>query len=180
MKNCERIQESLGSWVDGELTAEDSAAVRAHVAHCIDCRAAQQRLEKLTSMLHGALTAEAPKIDFVSFWKALERRIQTRRPWYEAVPHRALSFFTGSRAAWMVPAAITVLLALVAVNSYFLRWHSQSSRDNFASVVSIDAHGRSVALLREDDTKTTVIWLYQNQEGENEAAEESPPLGPGF
>ncbi len=43
-----------------------------------------------------------------------------------------------------------------------------SNASNFASVESIDAHGRNVALLREDETKTTVIWLYQNQEGENE------------
>jgi hypothetical protein len=26
-------------------------------------------------------------------------------------------------------------------------------------------------LLREDDTKTTVIWLYQNQESDDEPAE---------
>ena len=37
-----------------------------------------------------------------------------------------------------------------------------------------------VALLREDDSKTTVIWLYQNQEGDDEAAEETPQPGPAF
>jgi len=49
-----------------------------------------------------------------------------------------------------------------------------------AAVDSIDAHGRNVALLREYDSKTTVIWLYEDQEGENETAEEPPPPGPAF
>jgi hypothetical protein len=43
-------------------------------------------------------------------------------------------------------------------------------------VESIDAHGRSVALLRENESKTTVIWLYQNEEGEMKLAKMAPSL----
>jgi hypothetical protein len=67
--------------------------------------------------------------------------------------------------------------AVFSYESYFPIWRS---RNNFATVESIDSHGRNVALLREDDSKTTVIWLYQNQEGDDEAAEETPPPGPAF
>jgi len=34
--------------------------------------------------------------------------------------------------------------------------------------------------LREYETKTTVIWLYQNEEGDDEAAEETPQSAPAF
>jgi hypothetical protein len=59
-------------------------------------------------------------------------------------------------------------------------WRLGGSRNSFASVESIDAYGRSVALLREQETKTTVIWLYQDQEGENEAAEDTAKSAPTF
>jgi hypothetical protein len=49
-----------------------------------------------------------------------------------------------------------------------------------SAVDSIDAHGRSVALLRENETKTTVIWLYEDQEVEHETAEEDSKSGPAF
>jgi hypothetical protein len=84
---------------------------------------------------------------------------------------------TAPRIAWAVPALIVVVLALFSLDSFL---PGRGARDNFASVESIDAHGRSVALLREDQTKTTVIWLYQDQEGENETAEEASKSGPTF
>jgi hypothetical protein len=34
--------------------------------------------------------------------------------------------------------------------------------------------------LRENESKTTVIWLYEDQEGENEVAEEPSKSGPAF
>jgi anti-sigma factor RsiW len=180
MIDCERIQESLGGWLDGELSSADSDSVRAHVASCGDCRAAQRRLETMTVALRGALTSDASKIDFAPFWRAVERRIEAQRPWYGTFQDWAQSFFTAPRAAWAVPAAIAAVLAVISANSFFTGWRGVSTRNNFASVDSIDSYGRSVALLREDDTKTTVIWLYQNQEDENEAAEESAPSGPAF
>jgi len=180
MRDCERIQESLGVWLDGELKPAESDAVGAHVAGCSDCRAAQSSLEKLSVALRGALTADSREIEFLPFWRGLERRIQAKQPWYASIYEWAGSYFGPSRLAWAVPGAIALALVVVSANSYFAGWRGGSARSNFTSVDSIDSYGRSVALLRGDDTKTMVIWLYQNQEGENEAAEESAPSGPAF
>ncbi len=180
MKDCERIQESLGGWLDRELSSSDSDWVRVHVASCAECHAAQLRLERMTLALHGVLTSDTRKLEFMPFWRAVERRIEEKRPWYMEFQDWAGSFFSPLRVAWAVPAAIALVLIVVSASSYFAGWRGGSARNNFASVDSIDAHGRSVALLREDDTKTTVIWLYQNQEGENEAAEEPTQSGPAF
>jgi hypothetical protein len=62
-----------------------------------------------------------------------------------------------------------VVLALLGVLSWDLFWRLGPPANSFTAVESIDAYGRNVALLREDETKTTVIWLYQNQEGEDES-----------
>jgi hypothetical protein len=79
--------------------------------------------------------------------------------------------------AWTVPAVIAILLVVFSLNSF---WKQRAQRNNFAAVESIDAHGRNVALLREDETKTTVIWLYQNQEGEDESPGENAEASPSF
>jgi hypothetical protein len=79
--------------------------------------------------------------------------------------------------AWAVPATIVIVLALLSLDSFR---KLVTPRNNFAAVESIDAHGRNVALWREDETKTTVIWLYHNQEGENESSGENSETGPSF
>lgn len=180
MKQCESIRESMERWLDGELSSTESDSVRDHVAGCVECSEAQRRLEKMQRVLKGALASEAQKIEFGPFWRAVQLRIAEKRAWYQDALDWARSEFTASRAAWAIPAVIALLLALVSLESYFPGWRGGAGRNAFATVESIDAYGRNVALLREYDTKTTVIWLYENQEGENEAAEETAPSGPAF
>ncbi|HEX9788244.1 MAG TPA: zf-HC2 domain-containing protein [Candidatus Binatia bacterium] len=177
MNECERLQESLGGWLDGELSSAESERVRAHVESCAACRAARQRFEKLDSVLNGVLVAEAGRVEFTPFWRAVERRISERRPRRPEWLDRLLRV---PRTAWAVPAVIALLLALLSFDSYLPGWRWGATRGSFAAVDSIDAHGRSVALLRENETKTTVIWLYEDQEGEHETAEEAAQSGPVF
>jgi hypothetical protein len=177
MITCESIRESIGSWLDGELSSSESESVRLHLAACGDCSVARRQLEKLQLLLKDELVAQAASIDFMPFWRGVQQRINRKRAWHEDLLEWCRGFLTAPRIAWAVPALIVLLLALFSLDSYL---PGRGSRDNFAAVESIDAHGRSVALLREDQTKTTVIWLYQDQEGENETAEEASKAGPTF
>ena len=180
MTNCETIRESIGAWLDGELSPGESEAVRLHVAGCAACGEAQRQLERLDSALKEQLASEAARLQFMPFWRAVEQRIYQRRPWYEELLERCREFFTAPRIAWSVPAVIALVLALFSVDAFWPGWRLGGARNNFAAVESIDAHGRGVALLRENETKTTVIWLYQDEEGENEAAEDATKSGPAF
>ena len=177
MSECEHIERSMGRWLDGQLSAAESDVVRAHVSLCASCGAMQRRFERLERVMGSVLVAEAPKIEFAPFWRALEQRIREKTPWHKELRERIHDWFVVPRTAWAIPALLVILLAVISYDSYFPFWRS---RNNLATVESIDAHGRSVALLREDESKTTVIWLYQNQEGDDEAAEETPQPGPAF
>ena len=39
MNECERFQEMISALLDGELSAEEEAELRAHMAECPDCAA---------------------------------------------------------------------------------------------------------------------------------------------
>lgn len=176
MSQCETIQESIGRWLDGELKAADSEAVRRHVEGCRECGAARQRLEKIQTTLGDILKAEASQLEFAPFWRDVRRRIDEKRPWHEELVEWARSVSTASRLAWAVPAAIVLVLGFLSLN----KWPFSGQVNNYASVESIDTHGRNVALLREDETKTTIIWLYQDSEGDNENVDETTKSSPAF
>jgi Predicted transmembrane transcriptional regulator (anti-sigma factor) len=176
MSQCETVQDSIGRWLDGELTAADSDAVRRHVEGCRDCAATVQRLEKIQTTLADILKAEASQLEFAPFWRNVQRRIEEKRPWHEELIKWAQFRLTTPRLAWAVPAVILLVLGFLSLN----KWPLGGQVNNFASVESIDTHGRNVALLREDETKTTIIWLYQDSEGENENVDETTKSGPAF
>jgi anti-sigma factor RsiW len=177
MNGCEDKVASIERWLDGELSGAESESLRVHMAACAGCSEARSRLEKLQSTLTGVLLSEAQRVDFMPFWRAVQLRINEKRPRYQDALDWMRGVLPASRLAWVVPAVIGLLLAGVSLES---DWRGGAGRNAFATVESIDAYGRNVALLREYDTKTTVIWLYQDQEGENESAEETAPSGPTF
>jgi anti-sigma factor RsiW len=177
MRNCEDIAESLGVWLDGELSLADAEVIRLHLESCAQCDGKRRQLEKLHSSLKSLLGSNLPQLALEPFWRGVQERIAEKRTWRQEVTEWIHSAFAGPAVAWAVPAAIVIILAVLSVDS--LR-KLATPRNNFAAVESIDAHGRNVALWREDETKTTVIWLYHNQEGENESSGENTETGRSF
>ena len=177
MRDCEFIRESLGRWLDGDIRASDAEIIRLHLESCGACDGERRQLEKLQSSLKSLLVSDVPRIAFEPFWAGVRERITKEPSRREAIMEWARSTFTAPALAWTVPAVIVVLLGMLSVDSF---WKLGWQRNNFAAVESIDAHGRNVALLREDETKTTVIWLYQNQEGEDESSGENAETNPSF
>ena len=180
MTSCETTREFIDSWLDGELSPPESDSVRAHVAVCVPCGELCRQLEKLQGALKVELAAEATALEFMPFWRGVQQRINQRRTWHDELLDRCRALFPATRIAWSVPAAIVLVLAFYSLRTYLPGWGFGDARDNFAAVESIDTFGHSVALLRENETRTTVIWLYQDQEGENEAAEDTTESGPTF
>ena len=180
MSDCEAIRESIGTWLDGELYGAAAETVRAHVEGCATCGEERRQLEKLDMALKTVLETEPLPVHGQSFWHDLRRRLVAKRPWHVEVAAWTGPVLRAPSFAWGVPAVIALLIGAAYINAYLPGWGSGSPRNNFASVESIDAYGRNVALLREYETKTTVIWLYQNPDSESEAAGETSDRGPAF
>ena len=160
--DCDRIQEWLGAWLDGELPPAKSTEVRLHVAACGACAAEKVRLERLDAALKRALESKAADAAFAPFWAGVRERIAREKSWSARGADWARGLFVFPRLAWAVSAAAIVLAAVFSYGRFF------PAPSNQASVESIDGHGFNVALLREAKTKTTVIWLFENEEAEND------------
>ena len=180
MMHCNRVRESLGAWLDGELDLSESEMVRGHLQECSACREERRQLEKLESVVKNVLESEAARISFQPFWRGIQERMAEKEAWHEHLLARLRTALAGPRLAWGIPAVILLLLGVLSADSFLPGWRIFGPRKNFASVESIDAYGRNIALWREDETKTTVIWLYQNQEGEDESSDEATDTRPSF
>jgi hypothetical protein len=120
------------------------------------------------------------RVDSLPFWRDVRRRIEAKRPPHARLAEWAAPAFRAPSFAWAVPAVIVLLIGVWYFDLIAQSWSIGSPRNNFVTVESIDAYGRNVALLREHESKTTVIWLYQNPDSENEAAGEVVDKGPAF
>jgi anti-sigma factor RsiW len=180
MSSCTEIRDSIGAWLDGELAGERAEMVRAHIEGCAACTEEQRQLAKLDQAMKAVLESEAACLDPAPFWQEVRRQIEARGPsWHERLAEWAAGVFRAPSLAWAVPAVIVLVISALYFDVVNQGLSIGSRRNNFATVESIDAYGRNVALLREHESKTTVIWLYQNPD-ENEAAGEAVDKGPAF
>ncbi|HEY1372332.1 MAG TPA: zf-HC2 domain-containing protein [Candidatus Binatia bacterium] len=164
MSECDRIQEWLGAWLDGELPPARSDEVKLHVEKCAACAAEKVRIQRLDAALKRALEARVSDAAFAPFWAGVRERIAREKSWNQRVFNWMRGVFAFPRLAWAIPVTAVVLIALFST----IRYSDYFSATNQASVESIDGHGFNVALLREAKTKTTVIWLFENQETEDD------------
>lgn len=181
IKRCEDIRDRIGAWMDGELSRSGAEEVRVHLESCHACCEERRQLEKLQASLKAVLVAEPSNVSFERFWPGVEQRIKRQRSGYDDFLGWARDLATPPQLAWAVPAVIVLLLlGVFSIESFWPGTRLSGQRNNFASVESIDGFGRNVAVLRENETKTTIIWLYQNQEGENESTGEKTDASPSF
>ncbi len=99
MKDCKFIRESLGAWLDGELSASDAELVSLHLESCAPCEKERRQLEKLNVSLQSLLVANVSPIAFEPFWDGVQNRITAVRSWREGVMEWARSVFTGPALA---------------------------------------------------------------------------------
>jgi anti-sigma factor RsiW len=177
MKSCEEIKESLGPLLDHELEASAVEPLNAHLNQCPGCFAEKERLAVLDGTLKSALESRSSEVSFDAIWSGVERRIEKAVPWYQHWWDRIVVMLPDARPRWAVPIAAVLLLVVFSALLYLPRWRASNG---FTFVESVDAHGSNFALFRQAETRTTVIWLFEDLENHDEAPEESSTVNPSF
>ena len=149
---CERIEQQLGCYLDGELPASERAAVEAHLLQCAHCRAELQQLRNLAAGIGQLGSVEAPS----SLWSRIERGLdQADRPSVGHPPRRRLRLRT---APWAWAAAIVLVLGLGFFGISSLEPRVQASTVDFAVLLDalpLDAQKAFRKFLVRYDAKPT-------------------------
>lgn len=163
----------LGSWLDGEIDPASAHEVERHIEGCVSCFEERKRLLRLQGSLKSFYDGRAAGLAFEPFWNGVRRRILEDKPVHGRFLDRLRLAFSAQRLAWAIPLAIILLLGAFSLEQFFPIWRGVLNKSNLAAVESVDGHGFNVAVFRESKTKTTVIWLFQNQEEDDEASGDS-------
>ncbi len=177
--NCETAKKLLGAWLDGELGPFEAHEIQKHAEECAVCSEEKRRLTHLQASVRSALVGQASGLDFDPFWAGVRRRILREHPPRVSFLDRVRWALSQQRLAWAIPLVIVFLLGLFSLEQFFPKWRL-GNKSNLAAVESVDGHGFNVAVFRESKTKTTVIWLFQNQEENDESSGESASTDPSF
>ncbi len=118
MTDClnETMRDRLPELAHGLLTAQDAAALRAHVAGCPSCAAELATLETSRLVLH----ASAPRMHVAAIMQAVTRAVPTQRPALRVERGGATAPAVPRRAGWrsrqfLAAAASLLIVASVAI-----------------------------------------------------------------
>jgi len=142
---CPDVIQRLGTYLDGELPAQDAEAVRVHLAECERCRTQLDELQAVVQPLQASRSVEAPP----ELWDAIEARLDAEEPTAiqlpttrtergEPSPDMATS--TGGRVGsrWRIRPFLmaAVILLPIGLAAFFL--HLSSSQPAYAEEAVID------------------------------------------
>lgn len=76
---CREARMRMHSWLDGDLSPMDEEAMRAHLAQCVDCAIAFERLRRSEDAVRGHFAAAAANETApAGFWDGLSERLPSR------------------------------------------------------------------------------------------------------
>lgn len=119
MMNCTDYQSTLHDWFDGELAAQEEAALEAHLTGCAECREEAESLRALLADAAALPREIAPPRDL---WPEIAARIEAAR--VIEVDFGAARRVRGSLwrgRALLAAAAVVLVVASSAVTASFLR-----------------------------------------------------------
>ncbi len=149
MKACLRFAPMIGSR-EGELSAEDSRALAAHLAECPTCSAMAADVAATEGLLCEALLAKANARDFAPFVDEVMARVQAPAglPSTRAAGRlrRGLGLLRGH---WKLFTA-TAVAVLVAAVSVFMYVERDVSEPEEIAALEMDLEGGSTVLQTSD------------------------------
>lgn len=162
--NCRESRPLLPLFLDGELEARQMRAVALHSTRCPGCEAELRQMERLQELVAAHVAQQVEAIDLGAVWARVGPRLEAAAPpWHERLREWWEARSEGRRG-WLPVSAAVAAAGVLAV----MLWQAQrqtepgqlaSAVDNSAILDSVQSNVDSVALLREPETNTMVLWI---------------------
>ena len=167
--NCRDTRPLLPLFFDGELEARQMRAVALHSTRCSECEQELRHFERLQDAVAAHISAMVDDVDLGQIWSGIAPRLASRAP---SLAHRLRTWWDDREFGWAVrgpafaAAAAALLLALVAYQRSEAPAPEIASRvDNSAVLDSVQSSGNSLALVTDEETNTTLLWIMDDASG---------------
>jgi anti-sigma-K factor RskA len=163
--SCSAVSKLLEKYFDQEVTDEERSLVDAHLLECHACQGVLNAMEKLRVLVKAPVEEALQKEDFPWVWQKIERgiRLEEKRTFWETLRLWLQIPRFSQRKAWIpAVAAISIILILTIP----LLFKKTSSYPSPSVVEYIESQTNNVMVYESEDTKVTVIWLFEDPEKE--------------
>lgn len=171
--DCKQLDEKLDHYLDGELDAAGTEAVRLHTASCPSCNDTITAFQQTRAMITTAVADLATAVDVSGFFEGIENKLaeQETRSWrfriggFARAAGREITATLGTpvRAAVWSGAAAAVAVALFLAMSGTEPQRERLAAGDSVRVDTLEAgRGYSVATWIQPRTGTRVFWARPN------------------
>jgi anti-sigma factor RsiW len=174
--NCRETRPLLPLFFDGELEARLMRAVALHSTRCLECESELRHFERLQDAVATHISSMVEDIDLGQIWAGVVPRLESRVP---SLARRLRGWWEDLELGWNVrvpafaaAAAAAVLLTLVLwqrddnpAGPELARRPAASDVDNSAVLDSVQSSVDSVALVTDEETNTTLLWIMDDTGG---------------
>jgi anti-sigma-K factor RskA len=163
--SCSAVSKLLEKYFDQEVTDEERSLVEAHLLDCHACQDVLRSVEKLRNLVRAPVEEAVQKEDFPWVWQKIEREIrsekkptfwETLQSWLQIPP-------LFQRKVWIPAVATITIILLITIPLLFKKTPSYPS---LSVVEYVESQTHNVMVYESENTKVTVIWLFEEPEKE--------------
>jgi anti-sigma-K factor RskA len=163
--SCSAVSKLFEKYFDQEVTDGERSLVEAHLLDCHACQDVLRSMKKLRDSVKAPVEEAVQKEDFQWVWQKIERGIrleerptfwETLRSWLQIPP-------LFQRKLWIPAVAAAAIILVITIPLLFKKTPSYPS----PSVVEyVESQTHNVMVYESENTKVTVIWLFEEPEKE--------------
>jgi anti-sigma factor RsiW len=166
--NCRETRPLLPLFFDGELEARQMRAVALHSTRCLECENELRHFERLQDAVATHISTMVGEVDLGEIWAGVAPRLESRAP---SLARRLRARWEELQLGWSLrgPAFAAVAAAVLLTLALWQRDGSPARPelanrppardvDNSAVLGSVSS-ADSVALVTDEETNTTLLWI---------------------
>jgi anti-sigma-K factor RskA len=162
--SCSSVSKLLEKYFDQEVTDKERSFIESHLRDCLTCQGELRSMEKLRDLVKPPIEEAVREEELYWVWQKIKREIQLRErsTWWESLRSWLDISPLFRRRVW-IPVAATMVILIVMVPLLFKKITSFPG----PSVVEyIESQTYNVMVYESENTKVTVIWLFEEPEKE--------------
>jgi predicted anti-sigma-YlaC factor YlaD len=162
---CSSVSKLLEKYFDQEVTDEEKRLVEGHLPDCPACRETLHSMERVRNLIKSPVEVAIEKESFPWVWQKIEREIRLKerptvreslRSWLDRTP-----LFT---RRVLIPAVVA--LAILIFVAAPLLFKKSTSYPGPSVVEYVESQAYNVMVYELENSKGTVIWLFESPEKE--------------